>query len=184
MQASLDTCIGVFEAQASRDAKYFDPKSSWINATITPQNELGELRLDDRDWGKYMVEAEDEDIGDSEFWASMEADEAREPPKKKETRLSHKPTYEGKLRSAGDVLNRLRWDQAMDSSDYIIGYEDRFSGAMERSVDSWKSDTTHEEFIPEHRILYFKRKSDGTIVWDREERRDEIFGSGASSLGR
>ncbi|KAI1656741.1 hypothetical protein F4813DRAFT_363121 [Daldinia decipiens] len=184
MQASLDACIRIFEAQASRDAKYFDPKSSWISATITLQRELGELRLDNRDWGKYVVEAEDEDIGDSEFWASMEADEARESPTKKETRLSQKPTYEGKLRSAGDVLNRLRWDQAIDSSDYIIGYEDRFSGAMERSVDSWKSDTTHEEFIPEHRILYFKRKSDGTMVWDREERRDEIFGSGVSSVGR
>ncbi|KAF3064256.1 Poly(A) polymerase alpha-A [Daldinia childiae] len=185
IEASLYACcIRIFEAQASKDAKYIDPNTSWLHTIITPQNELGELRLDDRDWGKYMVEAEDEDIGDSEFWASMEADEAREPPTKKETRFSHKPTYEGKLRSAGDVLNRLRWDQAMDSSDYIIGYEDRFSGAMERSVDSWKSDTTHEEFIPEHRILYFKRKSDGTIVWDKEERRDEIFGSGASSLGR
>ncbi|KAI0117000.1 hypothetical protein F4814DRAFT_414841 [Daldinia grandis] len=184
VQASLETCIRAFEAQASKDAKYFDPKSCWLNATTVPQRELGELRLDDRDWGEYMAEAEDEDIGDPEFWASMEADEAREAPPKKGARLSHKPTYEGKLRSAGDVLNRLRWDQAMDSSDYIVGYEDRFSGAMERSVDSWKSDTTHEEFIPEHRILYFKRKGDGTIVWDREERRDEIFGSGASSLGR
>ncbi|KAI8960750.1 hypothetical protein F5Y11DRAFT_328689 [Daldinia sp. FL1419] len=172
------------ETEARDNAKYFDAKSCWLNIDIVPQREVVDPRLDSRDWGKYIVEGEDEDIGDSEFWASMEADEAKEAPTKKETRLTHKPTYEGKLRSAGDVLNRLRWDQAMDSSDYIIGYEDRFSGAMERSVDSWKSDTTHEEFIPEHRILYFKRKSDGTVVWDREERRDEIFGSGASSLGR
>ncbi|OTB15681.1 hypothetical protein K445DRAFT_36197, partial [Daldinia sp. EC12] len=175
---TLETCIHTFDVQLSRDEKFFDPKSSWINTTIVPQRKLGKLRLDNRDWGKYTVEAEDEDIGDSEFWASIEADEAREPSGKKETRPSHGPTHGGKLRSAGDVLNRIRWDQAMDSSDYIIGYEDRFSGAMERSVDSWKSDTTHEEFIPEHRILYFKRKSDGAIVWDREERRDEIFGSG------
>ncbi|KAI1800252.1 hypothetical protein F4811DRAFT_539846 [Daldinia bambusicola] len=181
---ALASCVHTFDARTSRDEKFFDPKSCWINATVIPQGELGELRLDSRDWGQYAAEAEDEDIGDSEFWASIEADEAKEPSAKKKARPSHGPAHGGKLRSAGDVLNRIRWDQAMDSSDYVVGYEDRFSGAMERSVDSWKSDTTHEEFIPEHRILYFKRKSDGTVVWNREERRDEIFGSGAPGLGR
>ncbi|KAI1381887.1 hypothetical protein F4677DRAFT_439694 [Hypoxylon crocopeplum] len=175
-----------FETQITTDPKYFDPKSSWMSAGIVSQSELGKLLVDDRDWGKYTVEAEDDDIGDSEFWASIKAEEEPIEPRKRNeaaTRLPSRPSHEGKLRPAGDVLNRLRWDQAMDSGDYIVGYEDRFSGAMERSVDSWKSETTHEEFIPEHRIIYFKRKSDGTVVWDREGRRDEIFGSGVSSIG-
>ncbi|KAI1407042.1 hypothetical protein F5Y13DRAFT_183709 [Hypoxylon sp. FL1857] len=175
-----------FETQVRSDSKYFDPKSCWMGATVVPKPKLGELRLDDRDWAKYTVEAEDADIGDSEFWASVETEEPGESRTRRESpaRLPSKPAYEGKFRSASDVLNRLRWDQAMDSSDYIVGYEDRFSGVMERSVDSWKSETTHEEFIPEHRIVYFKRKSDGAIVWDKEQRRDEIFGSGVTSLIR
>ncbi|KAI0120386.1 hypothetical protein F4776DRAFT_252265 [Hypoxylon sp. NC0597] len=175
-----------FEAQIRSDTKYFDPKSCWMGAEVVPRHNLGELRLDDRDWTEYTVEAQDDDLGDSEFWASVDTEESGEPRVKREetTRLLHRPAYEGKFRSASDVLNRLRWDQALDSSDYIVGYEDRFSGVMERSVDSWKSETTHEEFIPEHRIVYFKRKSDGIIVWDKEERRDEIFGSGVTSLGR
>lgn len=42
----------------------------------------------------------------------------------------------------------------------------------------WISDISEEEFIPQHRIKYFKRNSDGEIVWDREGRVDRIFGSG------
>ncbi|KAI0834085.1 hypothetical protein F5Y06DRAFT_178336 [Hypoxylon sp. FL0890] len=175
-----------FEAQIISDSKHFDPKSCWMGAAAVPRSKLGELRLDNRDWAKYTVEAEDDDIGDAEFWGLVDAEETGEPRMKRDLpiRSPNKPVYEGKFRSAGDVLNRLRWDQAMDSSDYTVGYEDRFSGVMERPVDSWKSETTHEEFIPEHRIVYFKRKSDGVIVWDKEQRKDEIFGSGVTSLER
>jgi uncharacterized protein (UPF0248 family) len=94
-----------------------------------------------------------------------------------------KPSFTGlgKFRTATDVLNRLRWDPAMDSSDFIVGYEDRFAGAQEKILDKWKSDLTHEEFIPQHRILYFKRRSDGIKVWERSTRTDNIFGSGVRS---
>lgn len=34
----------------------------------------------------------------------------------------------------------------------------------------WVSETSDEDFIPQHRIKYFK--------WDREGRVDKIFGSG------
>lgn len=89
------------------------------------------------------------------------------------------PKSKHKLRPAIDVLTRLRWDPNIDPSDYIVGYEDRFLGARETPIDRWKSEQTDEEFIPQHRILYFRRKSDGVKVWDRESRRDELFGSGA-----
>lgn len=54
---------------------------------------------------------------------------------------------------------------------------------MEIPLDRWKSEQTDEEFIPQHRILYFKQKADGRVVWDREARRDEIFGSGVGKGG-
>ncbi|KAI0386064.1 hypothetical protein F5Y04DRAFT_245391 [Hypomontagnella monticulosa] len=174
-----------FEAKIAKD-EHFDHKASYMSAEISPWYDITKLKLDPLDWRLHTLEAEDEDLGDKEFWAAMETEDSGSSSRKSEASTSQqtKLIYKGKFRSAADVLNRLRWDQAIDSSDYIVGYEDRFSGIMERSVDSWKSETTHEEFIPEHRIMYFKRKSDSAIVWDRKERRDEIFGSGVTSLKR
>ncbi|KAI1104104.1 hypothetical protein F4804DRAFT_206636 [Jackrogersella minutella] len=188
LRAAVDrihAAVSKFEAETSADTKHFDPRSCWMGTAVLPRSRLGGLRLDSRDWGKYTAEAEDDDLGDSAFWASIEAEQQSEPQaRKRQIVLPIRPAYDGKFRPAGDVLNRLRWDQDMDSGDYIVGYEDRFAGPMERSVDSWKSETTHEEFIPEHRILYFKRKSDGMIVWDRAQRCDEIFGTGVTSRKR
>lgn len=81
-----------------------------------------------------------------------------------------------------DILNRLVWDENYDSTDFVIGYEDRFEGRLEASVNSWKRESTDEEFIPQHRILYIKRKSDSEIVWDRRRRIDQIFKSGNSAF--
>ena len=72
-------------------------------------------------------------------------------------------------------------DPSLDSGDFIVGYEDRFAGAMERALDAWKTEQTDEEFIPQHRILYFKRRSDATVVWERRTRTDLLFGSGGGS---
>ncbi|KAL4970288.1 DUF504 domain-containing protein [Aspergillus stella-maris] len=89
---------------------------------------------------------------------------------------------ENRLRPAADILNRLVWDESYDSTNFVIGYEDRFEGRMEASLNSWKRESTDEEFIPQHRILYIKRKSDSEIVWDRRRRIDQIFKSGNSAF--
>ncbi|KAI5921673.1 hypothetical protein F4810DRAFT_328616 [Camillea tinctor] len=189
---SLQTALQKFETQIRGDEKYFDAKSSWMSASVVKQSELGSLRLDGREWGEYTIgddESEDEEEEEEdELLAQDEADDSgADVPTTRRSRskkpavaanLPKRPAYEGKFRSSADVINRLRWDPSMDSSDYIVGYEDRFLGAKERALDLWKTEQTDEEFIPQHRILYFKRKSDGVIVWDRKERRDAIFGSG------
>lgn len=83
------------------------------------------------------------------------------------------------LRPAKDILSRIRHDPSIDNSDYIVGYHDRIEGPMEMKVEDWKGgDVTDEEFIPQHRILYFRRASDGVRVWDRKRRLDVVFGSG------
>jgi uncharacterized protein (UPF0248 family) len=97
------------------------------------------------------------------------------------------PVSATKLRPASDVLNRLRWDPNLNPADYIIGYEDRFLGAKETSLEKWKTEQTDEEFIPQHRILYFRKKFNdegdgkGELVWERATRIDKVFGSGASA---
>ncbi|KAI0972594.1 hypothetical protein F4678DRAFT_44505 [Xylaria arbuscula] len=189
---SLRSVLQKFEGQIRGDEKYFDPNSSWMSASLSNRSELGELQLDSRDWGEYTVgdddfdeeeeeeEEEDEDILDS----NDEANAGKSKSKKKGVLATRpaRPAYNGKFRSSADVINRIRWDPTMDSGDYIVGYEDRFLGAKERALDAWKSEQTDEEFIPQHRILYFKKKSDGVIVWDRKERRDTVFRSGISSI--
>ncbi|KAI0600944.1 hypothetical protein F4775DRAFT_514409 [Biscogniauxia sp. FL1348] len=195
---SLQTALQKFETQIRSDEKYFDAKSSWMSASVVKQSELGSLRLDGREWGEYTIgedESEDEEEEEEEEdpFAQDEADDSgadvpttgRSRSKKPAVpaNLPTRPAYEGKFRSSADVINRLRWDPSMDSSDYIVGYEDRFLGAKERALDLWKTEQTDEEFIPQHRILYFKRRSDGAIVWDRKERRDAIFGSGFGDGG-
>ena len=78
-------------------------------------------------------------------------------------------------------MSRLEWDSSLDKSKYIIGYLERFDGIKEMPAHNWISDTTNEEWIPLHRIKYFKRVDENGVswvVWDREKRIDKIFGSG------
>lgn len=82
-----------------------------------------------------------------------------------------------KFRPAGDVLSRIRWDPVYNSKDYTIVYLDRFKGPLEIEVDAWKSETTDDEFIPQHRIVQFRRKVDGLVLWDRNKGTDLIFES-------
>ncbi|KAL4994574.1 hypothetical protein BDV10DRAFT_197437 [Aspergillus recurvatus] len=67
------------------------------------------------------------------------------------TRESPQPNFsqsaENRLRPAADILNRLIWDESYDSTDFIIGYEDRFEGRLEASLNSWK----RERKMPQRR---------------------------------
>lgn len=199
---ALRTALSKFEGQIRGDERFFDAKSCWMSASIVNRQDLGALVLDDREWGEYTIGDEDEDEDDTEEEEDGEDDNSedndtasqRKSNKKKNKRdntsnVATRPAYQGKFRSSADVINRLRWDPDLDSSEYIVGYEDRFLGVRERALDAWKSEQTDEEFIPQHRILYFKRRDagdggDGAIVWDRGQRTDAIFGSGVSSLGQ
>lgn len=170
--------------------QYFDPNWAWVSADVVRGgNKLTamELEPDEREWGTYLPPTDEFDDSDEEEIedTSHEEDEMeataflaanREKPYMRGLAVGVS-SQGGRFRTSSDVINRLRWDPNLDSNDYLIGYEDRFLGVMERSLDLWKGDQTDDEFIPQHRIIYFKRKSDGEIVWDRRVRKDVIFGS-------
>lgn len=179
-----------FVARIQSNEKYFDQTSCWILASVTGANNVRKLRLNE----EPGFDASSDDT-DSEGDLDLDLEERSQDEDSAATatftetlltsRMEHqKPGNalnsegSGKLRTAADVMNRLRWDAAMDPSDYVIGYQDRFVGIQEKSLDQWKSDQTDEEFIPQHRIEYFRRKSDGIFVWDKKARVDTIFGSG------
>lgn len=85
-----------------------------------------------------------------------------------------------RLRPASDVLDRLKHDSALDASEYHVGYLERFDGVLEMPVTQWVRESTDEDFIPQHRIRWIKRRRQGEedVVWSRDERIDRIFGSG------
>jgi uncharacterized protein (UPF0248 family) len=187
-QCSLRAALERFVDQIRCDEKYFDATSSWVDVAHVRRSELGDLKVDDREWGNHVIQEDESDTEDEAEETASELDDEDEdaaaasfaklktPAAGKSTT---KPITTRKLRPAPDIFNRLRWDPNLDSSDHIIGYEDRFLGTREMALDRWKTEQTDEEFIPQHRIVYFRRKSDGAVVWERETRRDEIFGSGA-----
>ena len=94
------------------------------------------------------------------------------------------PKSTKKLRPASDVLGRLRYGGDYDIDEFVVGYKDRHSSRlMEKPAVQWAKDTTDEEFIPEHRIEYFKRYSaDGKeeVLWNKSARLDKIFQHGGS----
>ncbi len=194
---TLQSVLAHFEKQIRRGGDgytnmgNYDPQWMWIGVGIANRADLGDvdrLRLDSRAWGEHAAGEEEDDDDDEE----EEQDELEDVPDEESTApirkakkgkaktlplgVVHRPG--AKFRTAQDVIKRLRWDPHLDRSDYIVGYEDRFLGARERPLEAWKSEQTDEEFIPQHRILYFRRRSDSVVVWDRRTRKDEVFGSG------
>ncbi|KAF2841665.1 hypothetical protein M501DRAFT_581011 [Patellaria atrata CBS 101060] len=89
-----------------------------------------------------------------------------------------------KLRPAQDVLARLRHDPEYRIEEFVVGYVDRFKGFLEVPAGEWRDNSSDEEFVPMHRVAYFKRRG-GEVVWHRGERVDRVFGSGAGQrVGR
>lgn len=207
-QVELTKVLSDFEIRIRADDAYYDSRSCWVSLTLVDGSELGSLKpepgsldvgLDAYDQCADTSDLEDDFLSDEKGIMSddgFEQDQTQENPlptatsprSKTVSRMGHDfndasvvtggPVL-GKFRTAIDVINRLKWDESMDSSDFVVGYEDRFVGPQEKALAMWKGDPTHEEFIPQHRILYFKRRSDGAKVWERSTRMDKVFGSGA-----
>lgn len=110
---------------------------------------------------------------------------ARNKPRKGQKQAAKESDVQpSKMRTAMDAINRFLWDPALEKSQVVIGYLDRFIGIKEKRLedinfqDDWASVDPFEEFtLPQHRIQYIKYF--GQVVWDKREpgRRDDVFGS-------
>jgi uncharacterized protein (UPF0248 family) len=185
----MRSALGRFVERMKGDEKYFDARSCWLAGDVVSRAgvEGGKWVVDERVWGELGdgVEEDDEEEEEQAGNALEEFDFVHSSGRNKTKKGKNEEVEETfrlaegkKFRSAADVMNRIRWDPEMESSDFLVGYEDRFVGAREKELESWKTEQTDEEFIPQHRILYFKRKSDEFVVWERRTRTDVIFGSG------
>jgi uncharacterized protein (UPF0248 family) len=184
---SLDKVADRFLERIRTDERNYDSEICWVGISLAKSSDLNGYRLDDREWGDYTLEldsdSDDEEEVDEDFDEATTSKMPRTIPQR--PKPTAEPVSKSKLRPASDVLNRLRWDPNLDPTDYIVGYEDRFLGARETGLEKWKTEQTDEEFIPQHRILYFKKKGGddgkGEVVWERATRVDRVFFSGAGA---
>ncbi|RVD89100.1 uncharacterized protein DFL_000121 [Arthrobotrys flagrans] len=213
-EAAFAAVLRNFETAVTKHKEKYDPSTSWVSVScvkpdefVTEKGNTAELDLtmvwdggeadengdgipDDED----SEEEEDPDIADllidgeeveeeDDFFGSFR--KGFKKNKNTSTTGAHKnsgPT--AKLRPSHEVFNRLKWDSKYDASAYVIGYEDRFRGVLEIGVDKWKTEMSDEEFVPMHRVVYFKDRKTGEMLWDREKRIDKIFGSGNTVDGK
>jgi uncharacterized protein (UPF0248 family) len=84
-------------------------------------------------------------------------------------------------RGAIDILNRIQWDPTFKREDFVIGYAERFEGIKEISFGLWLRESSEENFVPQHRIRYFKKRQNEKVVWSRDDRVDKVFGSGVGA---
>jgi uncharacterized protein (UPF0248 family) len=147
----------------------------WVSVILVRGRDIvsEKLQIDTR-----ILDGEEEIILDEQEIEEMERDNA--------LAITHSSTANskgGKLRPSHDIYHRLLWDAGYNADEYVVGYEDRFKGVKEMPLTSWKRELSDEEFIPFHRVVYFREKGlDGKVVWDRRTRVDLVFGSGQSSL--
>ncbi|MCJ1384672.1 hypothetical protein MMC17_007790 [Xylographa soralifera] len=174
-----------------RSSSYYDTATTFADAHVTSDIPIVYLVPDSKDWGLIPDEEKPNDSSDEEeapeeadFWSPSKQkspSKAKANYKRKSMEVLSSKLGEPRqpLRPALDILSRIRYDSTYDAEDYLIGYMDRHSGMKEMPVTWWKGeDNTEEDFIPQSRIKYYKRKSDGTVVWDRDRKLDLMFGSG------
>ncbi|KAH9222870.1 hypothetical protein DL95DRAFT_380634 [Leptodontidium sp. 2 PMI_412] len=160
----------------------FDDSSCFVSANLLDSSEMG---------GTFFHSTESfrrQPIpGPKRNEVPVNDSDANKSPKKKKQKVEHSSNGPStSLRTASDVLSRLKYDpDTFDIDDFRIGYEDRVEGRIkEKPAANWELDTQHDDFIPEHRIEYFKKcpQNGGSpeIMWDKGKRIDKIFNSGNS----
>ena len=98
-------------------------------------------------------------------------------------------TKKSPMKTAGDVVNRIQWDENIKREFMIVGYLDRFLGIKECEFDKFDWENCFGNIamadigalaIPEHRIQYFKYKNE--VIWDKNQRLDNVYGSTGSNV--
>ncbi|KAH7419668.1 2'-5' RNA ligase superfamily-domain-containing protein [Cadophora sp. MPI-SDFR-AT-0126] len=224
MEGKLMTTAREFERGVLEAREFMEGRNNvWVSVDVVRSKEvLGMgLKIDRRDWGvpRQLVAVPNQHTSspeepDLEMLPSVPRSSVAIHNTSSSTNLStSKPSKQSKhkltpLRPAHEIIARIKWDPDLDIDNYLIGYEDRFVGVKEMELGRWKIESTDEEFIPLHRVVWIRLKhgagdtgeigeggeigdreegyeaedvderTRGAIVWDRRRKIDCIFGSG------
>ena len=162
------------------------PGDCFINITYPTKSDLEDTALVGwvRKYPRQTVTSDKVGPKDDQRSRLAEASSASKPGgknvKSQDNRFSKESETAGqKLRSAADVISRLKHDRAFKIDEFKVGYVDRHSKTIiEKPAAEWVRETTHEEFIPEHRIECFTRyptNGPPEVMWDKKIKLDKVF---------
>jgi uncharacterized protein (UPF0248 family) len=151
--------------------------------TVDEFREIKNLIPSSREWPRPVL------LVDWEKYSPVKQDDGVDQPKKaskhekKDEQASNEEVNSQELhrglRTARAVLNRLKHDRKFNIDEFKVGYEDRHTDKIqEKLVAAWVTETTDDLFIPEHRIVWFKKcppHGGEVLVWDKAQKIDRIF---------
>ena len=155
-----------------REDEQFNQECCQVDSLVhsTLPDRVPYWKVDSKDWG--LILCEDTELPDDmkNIQKAPDSEKLGVPPGLRESSGQS-------LRTAREVLERLRWDPAYDICKFVIGYKDRHEGLMEIPAEKWmkRSKSEEKDWIPESRIQYFKTEENETRVWDRATKTDSIF---------
>ena len=65
------------------------------------------------------------------------------------------------------ILNRIKWDPALDQSEFTVVYKDRFLKDLEMDFETFDISD-----VKSYRVTHIKRL--GVVVWDREKKFEDL----------
>ncbi|KAL5527193.1 hypothetical protein ACEPAG_5984 [Sanghuangporus baumii] len=175
--------LGAFEDSVRKNTLYFDASTSFFTVAMCTREDLltyGNIEVDRPVWRDDGIDEALKAADNRDRQENFVKQSASKKQRKRANRNVSKVEGQGpvvRLRTSSDVYNRLLWDRRYNEADYLIGYEDRFMGTKEIPLKSWSKQIEDENFIPFHRIVHFRCKSTGELLWDRGTKLDRVFGS-------
>lgn len=65
------------------------------------------------------------------------------------------------------ILNRIKWDPALNQSEFTVVYKDRFLKDLEMDFETFDISD-----VKSYRVTHIKRL--GVVVWDREKKFEDL----------
>lgn len=65
------------------------------------------------------------------------------------------------------ILNRIKWDPALNQSDFTVVYKDRFLKDLEMDFETFDISD-----VKSYRVTHIKKL--GVVVWDREKKFEDL----------
>ena len=65
------------------------------------------------------------------------------------------------------ILNRIKWDPALNKSEFTVVYKDRFLKDLEMDFETFDISD-----VKSYRVTHIKRL--GVVVWDREKKFEDL----------
>jgi hypothetical protein len=159
----VQAILCAFEDELQRDQRYYDPSEMFVSVSLVDFTHLPSNIITPPDWVDGDIDPDDDSPDDDELDplenTDSDADGAITFISSTQTRKNRPQALRGnntphvpaaKLRTSSDIYNRIVWDRKLTAEDYVIGYEDRFSGPMETPLLNWKRDVVDEEFVRHH----------------------------------